>query len=188
MERKSLKNLSDETIIGKLKDYYQPTLFGLLYDRYAEKVYQKSIFFVKDKQIAKDLTHDIFLKLFYRLHQFNIKSRFSNWLYAITYNYCIDYLRKGKSHILKEFDEKTGIINDDQDIEDKQLFEIKYECLNILMDKISPEDKMILLMKYQDDMSINEIQNYLNIGESATKMRINRAKTKLLKLYKENYE
>lgn len=42
---------------------------------------------------------------------------------------------------------------------------------------------MILLMKYQDDMSINEIKEILNIGESAVKMRIKRAKAKVIKIY-----
>ena len=50
---------------------------------------------------------------------------------------------------------------------------------------IEPNDKMILLMKYQDDLSIKEISEVLEIGESAVKMRLKRAKEKVVNVYNE---
>jgi RNA polymerase sigma-70 factor (ECF subfamily) len=50
---------------------------------------------------------------------------------------------------------------------------------------MEPKDKMILLMKYQDDMSIKEIKEALGVGESAVKMRIKRAKQKVVSIYGE---
>lgn len=49
---------------------------------------------------------------------------------------------------------------------------------------IEPDDKSILFMKYQDDMSIEDIQNALVLGKSAVKMRISRAKSRLIEIYK----
>ena len=82
----------------------------------------------------------------------------------------------------------TDIIKDDdvsEEIEDAQLFELKSEKLAKALALMDPKDKMILLMKYQDDMSIKEIKEALGIGESAVKMRIKRAKQKVISVYGE---
>ena len=68
-------------------------------------------------------------------------------------------------------------------IDDKEIFELKIEKLNQSLKELEVEDKSILLMKYQDEFSIKEISESLEIGESATKMRLNRAKSRLLKIY-----
>ncbi len=63
---------------------------------------------------------------------------------------------------------------------------MKVEKLKVALELISPEEKMILLLKYQDYLSIKEIENALGIGESAVKMRIKRAKDKLITVYNKN--
>jgi len=63
---------------------------------------------------------------------------------------------------------------------------MKVEKLKVALELISPEEKMILLLKYQDNLSIKEIESALSIGESAVKMRIKRAKDKLKTVYNEN--
>ena len=60
---------------------------------------------------------------------------------------------------------------------------MQVEQLKKAIDLIAPGDKMILLLKYQDSLSIKEISNVLDIGESAVKMRLSRAKDKLLNTY-----
>jgi len=60
--------------------------------------------------------------------------------------------------------------------------------LKDVLDSVNLEEKMILLMKYQDDFSIQQIKTILNISESATKMRIKRAKERVRKIYLEKYK
>ena len=60
---------------------------------------------------------------------------------------------------------------------------MRVEKLKIVMDMISPDEKMILLLKYQDNLSIRELSEALDIGESAVKMRLKRAKEKLVQKY-----
>mgnify|MGYP000727933735 CR=1 FL=1 len=64
--------------------------------------------------------------------------------------------------------------------------EEQVEKLKVALELISPEEKMILLLKYQDYLSIKEIESALGIGESAVKMRIKRAKDKLITVYNKN--
>ena len=60
---------------------------------------------------------------------------------------------------------------------------MKVDKLKVALEMISPDEKMILLLKYQDFLSIKEIEDALGIGESAVKMRIKRAKDKLINVY-----
>lgn len=73
---------------------------------------------------------------------------------------------------------------DIEEIEDSTILEMKADILMKALDLMDVNDKMILLMKYQDEMSIKDIIDTLEIGESAAKMRLNRAKAKLTTIYK----
>ena len=57
------------------------------------------------------------------------------------------------------------------------------EKLTKALELLAPEEKSILLLKYQDDVSIKELQASFDVGESAIKMRLNRAKAKVVKIY-----
>jgi RNA polymerase sigma factor (sigma-70 family) len=72
-----------------------------------------------------------------------------------------------------------------EDIDDTRLFQLKSEKSERVLALIAAKERMILLMKYQDDLSIKEISEKLEIGESAVKMRVKRAKQKVICLYKE---
>ena len=81
---------TDEEIISKLTKGDQKSLYDLLYKRYYKKVLDKCFSFVRDRRLAEELTEDVFSKTYEKLGSFKHQSRFSSWLYAITYNHCID--------------------------------------------------------------------------------------------------
>ena len=85
-------------------------LVEVLYERYADKVYRRCISFVKEASIAEDLTHDIFIKVYLNLGRFKQKSKFSTWLYSITYNFCVDYVRKKQKDNVVDMEDKEGEI------------------------------------------------------------------------------
>ncbi len=184
---KNKRNASDEELVKIIVKSNRHDDFGILYDRYSEKVYHKCISFVKDLDEAKDLTHDIFLKTFLNLSKFSHKAKFSTWLYSLTYNFCIDYMRKNNK-IKKEPEEALRHIADDDDaLLERELMQMKAERLTKVLDTISVKDKMVLLMKYQDDMPITEMMDALECNESAVKMRLKRAKAKAVNTYKTMY-
>ncbi len=185
--------LSDNRIIEKYLETQDSNYFSVLYKRYAGLVYAKSISFLKDENLAKDATQDIFMKVIYKLSKFKGDSKFSTWLYSITYNYCIDVLRRNKNHKKLFTDELETPPDKVDDTPDAVLLEMSVKRLKIVLDNIPPKDKMILLMKYQDDMKIKEIADVLNKTESAIKMKLKRAKHKAKQKYTElfkteNYE
>jgi len=181
-------DLSDEQVIEQIVQNQNSQMVGVLYDRYVSKVYRKCISFVKEDDIAENLTHDIFIKVYLNLASFKGKSKFSTWLYSITYNFCIDYLRKSKKMQTYSIEDQREAVSD---MEVETLDDIKHieaARLKVLLEKVKPDEKMILLLKYRDDKSIKDIQKIFNISESAVKMRIKRAKEKVRNLYKEHYK
>jgi RNA polymerase sigma-70 factor (ECF subfamily) len=142
---------------------------------------------LKDEGLAQDATQDIFIKILGNLAKFNERSKFSTWLYSITYNYCIDFLRRKKKERNLFTDEAENPPDVEDDIDDRELLEIEVDRLKNILERIPPGDKAILLMKYQQEMSIREIAEGLDKTESAIKMKIKRAKEKALATYKKLY-
>ncbi len=181
--------LSDEELVKTIVSSNDTLLFEILYDRFARMVYNKCRGFSKSDDEAEDLTQDIFLKLFVKLQTFKGKAKFSTWLYAFTYNHCVNYVNRNTAKkIEKQSVDATHIEDSGYSIEDNDndINQLKVEKLKEALELISPEEKMILLLKYQDRLSIKELTDILDIGESAVKMRIKRAKEKLINVYNEN--
>ncbi|WBX73381.1 sigma-70 family RNA polymerase sigma factor [Tenacibaculum pacificus] len=186
MKSIDITTLTDEELVSKIVEKNDSHLFAVLYDRYAGVVYNKCYGFSKNKEEAQDLTHDVFIRLFVKLRTFKGKSKFSTWLYSFTYNFCVNYVQRNKEKKKEKVTVVTDQIKEDSDedeIDDAELFELKADKLAKALEIIAAPEKMILLMKYQDDMSIKEISEALGLGDSAVKMRLKRAKEKVIKTY-----
>jgi RNA polymerase sigma-70 factor (ECF subfamily) len=148
----------------------------------------KCISILKNEAAALDATQEIFMKLLLNLSKFSAKSKFSTWVYSISYNYCIDVVRKKKKqqNLLADIPQ-TKEDEEVEEISDAELLEVRIEQLEVILDKMNADDKIILLMKYQDEMSITEIAGNLQISESAVKMRIKRAKMKFKRIHESTF-
>jgi len=183
------KSISDEEAIEAYLETQNSNYFNILYDRYSKKVFGKCYSLLKSEAKAEDAAQEIFVKVLLNLSKFTGKSKFSTWLYSITYNICIDAIRKNKKNIGVLVDD-MGIYGDKvvvDDIEDSELLEKNVFRLKEVLNILPAGDKAILLMKYQDEFSIREICGIIDKSESAVKMKIKRAKEKFIKTYKELY-
>jgi len=177
---------SDEELLRLISETHDASYFEMLYDRYAPFVYNKCFWFVNDEEEAKDLTQEIFIKVYLNLSKFKGNSKLSTWIYAITVHTSIKFVNKNKNkavllseEILQNHFNANGDSNEPSDAE---MLDINYEMLEEIMNVLPVEDKMLLLMKYQDNLSISKIVQILNIKESAVKMRLLRAKKKVKEL------
>lgn len=181
---KSLKfnNLSDEQIISEILQRKETELFEVLYHRYFKKVHDKCYSLLKNATLAEEFANDVLSKAFEKLDSFKGKSSFSSWLFSITYNMVIDYLRKKKQLHYPNWNRENDLpeIIDESDAD---LQEISYDNLLQVFEKIHPEEKVLLMMKYQDLLSLKEIANALSISEDAVKMRLKRARARVVYLY-----
>ena len=178
---------TDEEIIQLILSKKDPDYFEIIYDRYAQKVYNKSLGFVKDTVKAQDITHDIFVKVYLKLGSFHFKAKFSTWLYAVTYNFCVNYMNKEQKRKIEFETYSHEIIIEDDDNNEKEIMEIQLDRLRVIMDMLNPEERMILLLKYQDELSIGDIEIVTELSPSAIKMRLKRSRDKVLQLYLDKY-
>lgn len=185
---KKIVDYTDSELIARYLRDQNTMYFTVLYRRYAGKVFAKCISMLADEGQARDATQDIFIKVLLNLAKFTEQSSFSTWVYSITYNYCIDMIRKKKKMPLL-FTEDVGKVSreTDPEIPDSVLLEMKQERLEKVIDRLPPGDKAILMMKYIDDMQIREIGDVLGKTESAVKMQIMRAKQRSQVIYDELY-
>jgi RNA polymerase sigma-70 factor (ECF subfamily) len=180
-----MEQYSDEELVRLYVETQQNKYFERLYERYCDKVYRKCLSFVKDPVRAEDLTHDIFLKLVVKLGSFREQSKFSTWLYSITYNHCTDQIRS--PHLYKEVyvDDAWERLDLGADDGLSELAEMEAQQLEKALKQLAPDEQAMLLMKYQDDVSIREIADINGMTESAVKMRLKRSRDKLRKYYLE---
>ena len=183
-----IQSLSDSEIIREYLRTQRQDYFSMLYRKYADKVYRKCITLLKDQGLAEDATQEIFVKIMLSLANFNEKAQFSTWVYSITYNFCIDIIRKQKKtkNLFVDDIERAPDVADE--IPDEFLRSMEVKRLKIVLNTIPTDDHAILLMKYQDDMSIKDIAEGMGKTESAVKMKIKRAKEKAQFVYKEKFK
>ncbi len=180
-----MEKISDEELVRLYVNTQRNIYFEQLYERYCDKVYRKCLSFTKDPVRAEDLTHDIFLKLVVKLSSFREQAKFSTWLYSITYNYCTDQLRSQNLRSEVYIDDGWERLDVGGDDGLAEIAEMEAQQLERALRQLAPDEQTMLLMKYQDDISIREIADFNGLTESAVKMRLKRSRDKLRKHYLE---
>ncbi|MDT7041746.1 sigma-70 family RNA polymerase sigma factor [Candidatus Nitronereus thalassa] len=145
--------------------------FESLYDRYASKVLKRCYFICLHTEQAHDLMQEVWIKVFLNLHTFKKEAAFSTWLYRLTTNHCLNYL-KSKIHSEKLM----------QTIEQEESKSIDYSVsadVKNILSKLSIEDRTILAMKFMGEYTYEEISAACGMGVSAAKMKVSRLLTKL---------
>ena len=162
--------------------------------------YKKSLEFtilniVRDENVVEDIVLDTFLRVFKNLDIYNENYSFSTWVFTIATNLAIDYTRKKKHIRFKTQDDdesQVGIIFDS--IENKSVVspeaslinENSKKVLRLLVEKLRPDYRIIIELRYFEEMSYKEIADKLDIKVSMVKTKLHRAKKKLKEILK-NY-
>ncbi|GAB3883608.1 RNA polymerase sigma factor [Spirosoma agri] len=173
--------LRDEELIQMQLTTHRNDYFETLYKRYVAKVYQRCLQLIKDSAKAEDYTHDIFLRVYGNLNNFNGKSAFSTWLYSISYNYCIDQIRCANRNPIVSLE--TGQDYSSTDSTDQENRECQFQQLDKAMESISNDEALMLRMKYEDGLDIKEIAEHMHLKISAVKMRLKRSRDKVRQVY-----
>lgn len=178
-----INDRSDEELV-KLINKDEKDFFSVLYERYREKVYKKCLNMTHNTELAKDHCQEIFLKVMNALNTYKGEAKFSTWLYAITYNHCMEYLRKNQRIKFADWSDKLEIPVEENEEEVFKIMELKKEQLTLLLEILKPEDKAIIILKYWECMELDRIQYILSIDTlPAVKMRLLRARKRLRALH-----
>ncbi|MEQ9298438.1 MAG: sigma-70 family RNA polymerase sigma factor [Cyclobacteriaceae bacterium] len=155
-----------------------------LYRRYYYLVYCKCKSFFHDDNDASDAAQDIMLKAFARIDTYKGTAKFSTWVYSITFNYCTDQMRKSRAYSFYPIDQLADIL--DNSLEEMEFAldkEEKHKNADRALSSIPAQDRELLMMKYEANKSISDLQSLFNLSASAVKMRLLRAKEKACEAY-----
>ncbi|MCX7698616.1 MAG: RNA polymerase sigma factor [Candidatus Goldbacteria bacterium] len=144
-----------------------------IYKKHSKYVYNIALGILRNKAEAEDITHDVFIKLFYSLDSFRGESDIKTYLYRMTVNKAIDFIRNNKLH-----NEKIETLG----VKENMFFK---NDLYALLAKLDTEHKVPLLLAEIAGFSYKEIAEILNINIGTVKSRINRAINKLKNKIKE---
>ncbi len=123
-----------------------------------------------DQQKAQDFLQDIFIKIVDNPQRFDASRKFSTWLYSIAHNMCKNEYRKRANHNrLYEVHYTESEHVDLTDNLDKQI--VKHR-LDRVLDELDEEDKTLLLLRYEEDLSIEQISEIVFMPEGTVKSRL----------------
>lgn len=180
-----LNEQSDEALIERFRQTGEQRILSELYRRHSKMVYRKCLAIIWDKDAAHDLTHDTFVKAFLHLKKLRDSSYFKAWLSRIAYHACIDYLKAQKRFRLEDDWqnlEKAATSTDTEEAEEYQNTEFNLAQIEAALQQLSDPDRLILVMRYYEGLSIKAIQELMGLNESAAKMRLMRARNRLMKV------
>lgn len=134
----------------------------------------------------EDILQDVFIKIYRNINDYDNSLIFSSWVYRITYNHIVDWHRKNKKHISISLDDDESklihVLQDESGVLDSQE-QHDQEALGLIkkeIQKLSPDYQEILMLKFFEDKSYEEISDILKISTNSVGVKINRAK-KILK-------
>jgi RNA polymerase sigma-70 factor (ECF subfamily) len=167
------------------------TAYRGLVEKYQGRVYSMVYGMIRNREDARDIAQEAFIKAFRNLGTFRLESSFYTWLYRIAMNLAIDHTRKRKRREASGFDEQIASRDDDggiaeihhedsprRQLERKQLFATIMEA----MDKLPEDQKQVILLRELEGLSYKEIADVMGIPEGTVMSRLFYARKKLQKM------
>lgn len=182
--QKSQLDQAQETIDIK-RSQTDPEAFKPLYEKYFKKIFLFVLRRVSEKEIARDITQQVFLKALNSLRKFQLRGLpFSAWLFRIAINECNDYFRKSKKERLVTIDEQITEVLFEEIMADNQMEELKVR-LPIILKSLSPDELQLIEFRFFEQRSFREIGLLLELTETYAKVKTYRALDKMKKRFLE---
>jgi RNA polymerase sigma-70 factor (ECF subfamily) len=173
-----LNIITERILLSRIKNKDRKAAVMLI-DKHYKLVYYFLFKLCKQHEIAQDLTQETFIKVWDKIDSFNGSSRFSTWLYRVSYNVFVDYKRLKKLEMVTIEDSELEFIPERFDATDNISSRLQYESIRKNVEKLSEKNKEVILLHYEEDLSYNEISEIINIPIGTVKSRINSALSEL---------
>lgn len=180
---------SDEALLVRRVQAGDEMAFREIVERYQSKIYSIIYGILRNRNDAEDIAQQVFAKVYFSIRNFDFRSSLLTWIYKITVNECYDYLRKKKVRKLvyeSDFSEDDAVRMENSDGATEQAAPIDQRLANRdlvvkLLAKISEEDRSLILLKEVEGHSVEELAQMTGMNENTIKVKLFRARQKLLK-------
>ena len=178
MPHQDEKELLAQIISGQTERY------AVLVERYQRLVFTLALRMLKSREDAEEVTQDVFVKAYKKIDSFKGDSKFSSWLYRITYNASLDMLsRKRKQPSFSDIDH----LQDANRAQDSSILDTiektsQQQLLKKCIAQLDAEEAFLITIYYYEEQSIAEIAQITELTESNVKIKLYRGRKKLAKL------
>ena len=181
----------DLVLINRALETGDPAAYSELMRHYRDRLYFSIYEKIGDKEISKDLTIESLGKAFKKLHLYKPDFAFSTWLFTVTRNHCIDYLRRNKLPTFSidkmmidddgkqtNFDLKSEDLNPEQVLMKKQRIKI----LRSIVNQLKAKYRDLVRLRYFKEFSYEEISEELQLPLGTVKAQLYRSREQLFKI------
>jgi RNA polymerase sigma-70 factor (ECF subfamily) len=181
--------LVDHAIVERAREG-DTAAFTVLVNTYRRRILGTVSRLIGRPEDVEDVAQDVFLRLYESLGQLRQPQIFEPWLYRLTMNAALDYLRRRKrrpearmsdlsEQQVMAADARVGMDFDRDEHEKKRVRELMHELLS----EVSEQDRMLLLLKEVEGLSLKELESVYDVNENALKVRLYRARQRVLKAF-----
>jgi len=155
-----------------------PAAFGELYDRYAGQIYRFVRARIRDDGLAEDITAEVFLSALRHIKSYKDQGRpFSCWLYRIAVNAVASHYRGQRSSL--SLDEHLGLVSPVLDPLDEVVGRERLRTVWQAVDRLPAQQRAAMILKFSEDMTMEEVGAVLGKSQAAAKLLIYRAMQRL---------
>ncbi|OCX51530.1 RNA polymerase subunit sigma-24 [Mucilaginibacter sp. PPCGB 2223] len=174
---------NDFKLVMRAREGDQKAYADLMH-RYKDSIYFMALKMVNNKEDAMDLTVETFAKAFEKLDKYQPEFAFSTWLFRVGTNNCIDFIRKKKLNTTSI----SGMVDDDGDErplqiradtlnpEEASMKKQQSQTLKVLIDSLPPRYRNLIVLRYFDELSYEEIAEQLDLPLGTVKAQLFRAR------------
>jgi len=185
-----MQHLTDEQLIELYIKGNKEALNSLI-KRYLTPIYNFAYNYTKDQAMAEDLTQEVFVKVWKKIKKYNPQYKFKSWLYVITKNTCLDYLKKNKPVVFSALDHGDDGLTFERLIKETSpspQAELEWReetaVVNSAVDKLPEKYQQTIKLRYHGGYKFREIAAMLKESIETVKSRNRRALVKLKKYLK----
>lgn len=182
--RQQAEGLGDDVLVAKLKRGEQSALQAL-YEEHGKRVYALSYRLAGDAEIAEDITQEVFVQVWQKIHNFRGDSKFSTWLHSVASNVAISHMRKQKSWWRSWFGSDEQNESELANIavsDDASDFDLSRSGLDRHIASLPEQARMVFVLFAIEGWRHEEISKELKIAVGSSKAQYHRAKQLLQQL------
>ena len=169
-----------------------PAAFSQMVSAYRRRIMGTIARLIGRPEDVEDVAQEVFTRLYFSLEQLRTPEVFEPWLYRLSVNACYDYLRRARRRPesrMSDLSEQQVMMADaaagtraqSEDVEKRRV----RDTVNVLLASVSEEDRLLLTLKEVEGLSLKELEKIYNVNENALKVRLFRARQRILKNLKE---
>ena len=189
--------LNEENFIKALREGTNQA-YGQLLDEYQQKVFGTCISFVPNKEDAEDIAQEVFVEVFNSIDRFKGDSKLSTWIYRISVNKSLEFIRKKNTK--KRFGFMQSLLGNDLPIDRSSYFtefnhpgiqlenKEKSKILFAAINKLPEAQRVVYTLNKIDDLSYKEVSEITNKSVSSIESLLFRAKKNLQELLHDYYK